>query len=330
MYETYYGLKENPFNVTPDPKFIYLGENHQEALAHLLYGVREKKGFVVITGEVGSGKTTLIHYLLSRFNGNGNTKTAYLFNPKLSANDFIQYILKDLGVVVNGGTKSDNLYSLYRYLLKAYENNEKVILIVDEAQGLDPELLEEIRLLSNFETSKSKLLQIILVGQPELKRTLSKFDLRQLRQRINMQYHLNPLSKKETQEYVEKRLRTAGAKGRLFTKKALKEIYRRSGGIPRLINILCDNALLNGYALDQKMVDNKSVKEAAKDLKLKSFPRLWTWIIISLCIVGVALIFLLLQKNGLLVPLYKGILQSFQNVETAAINGFQNVLNFFK
>jgi general secretion pathway protein A len=189
MYESYYGLRENPFNATPDPKFIFLGENHQEALAHLLYGVRERKGFVVITGEVGSGKTTLIHYLLSRFNG--NTKTAYLFNPKINANDFIRYVLKDLGVEVNGGSKSDNLYSLYRYLLKAYQNNEKVILIVDEAQGLNVEVLEEIRLLSNFETSKSKLLQIILVGQPELKKTLPQLNLHQLKQRINMQYHLN-------------------------------------------------------------------------------------------------------------------------------------------
>jgi general secretion pathway protein A len=330
MYETYYGLKENPFNVTPDPKYIYLGENHQEALAHLLYGARERKGFVVITGEVGSGKTTLIHYLLNKLNGNGNTKTAYLFNPKLNANDFVQYILKDLGMEVNGGTKSENLYSLYRYLLKAYENNEKVILIVDEAQGLDPEVLEEIRLLSNFETSKSKLLQIILVGQPELKKTLSQHELRQLRQRINMRYHLNPLSKKETKEYIEKRLRTAGAKGRLFTEKAVKEIYRRSGGIPRLINILCDNSLLTGYALDQKMVDKKSVKEAAKDLSVKiGFRRLWNWIAIPLCIVGVVLIFLLLQKNDLLVPIYKGILQSFQNIGDVATNGLRNVLNFF-
>ena len=331
MYESYYGLKENPFNVTPDPKFIFLGENHQEALAHLLYGVRERKGFVVITGEVGSGKTTLIHYLLSRFNGNGNTKTAYLFNTKLNGDDFIQYILKDLGVEVNGGTKSDNLYSLYRYLLKAYQNNEKVILIVDEAQGLNPEVLEEIRLLSNFETSKSKLLQIILVGQPELKKMLLQPELRQLKQRINMRYHLNPLSKKETKEYIEKRLRTAGSKEQLFTEKAVKEIYQKSGGIPRLINILCDNALLNGYSLDEKIVDDKSVREAAKDLSLKpGFHRLWTWIVIPLCIIGVALIFLLLQKNGLLVPLYKGILQSFKNIGDAAINGFQNVLNFLK
>jgi general secretion pathway protein A len=331
MYETYYGLKENPFNVTPDPKFIFLGENHQEALAHLLYGVRERKGFVVVTGEVGSGKTTLIHYLLNKFNGNDNTKAAYLFNTKLSANDFIQFILKDLGVEVNGGTKSDHLYTLYRYLLKAYQNNEKVILIVDEAQGLNVELLEEIRLLSNLETSKSKLLQIILVGQPELKKTLSQYELRQLRQRINMQYHLNPLSKKETQEYIEKRLKTAGAKKQLFTEKALKEIYQISGGIPRLINILCDNALLNGYALDQKVVDEKSVREAVKDLSLKpGFHNLWNWAVIPLCVVGVGLIILLLQRNGLLLPLYKEILQSFQNIGEAAIIGFQNVLNFFK
>ena len=330
MYESSYGLKENPFSMTPDPKYIYLGKNHQEALAHLLYGVTERKGFIVITGEVGSGKTTLIHCLLNKLSGNGNTKTAYLFNTKLNANDFIQYILKDLGVEVNGGTKTDNLYSLYQYLLKAYQNNEKVILIVDEAQGLNPELLEEIRLLSNFETPQSKLLQIILVGQPELTKTLSRYELRQLRQRINMRYHLNPLSKKETKAYIEKRLRIAGAKERLFTEKALKEIYQRSAGIPRLINILCDNSLLTGYALDQKVVDNKSVREAAKDLNLKVFPRLWAWIIISLCIVGVVLIFILLQKSGLLVPLYKRILQSAQNIEDAAINGFQNVLNFFK
>jgi general secretion pathway protein A len=169
-----------------------------------------------------------------------------------------------------------------------------------------------------------------LVGQPELKKTLSQLNLRQLRQRINMRYHLNPLSKKETREYIEKRLRTAGAKERLFTEKAIEEIYRRSEGTPRLINILCDNSLLNGYALDQKMVGNKSVKEAAKDLNLKSFPRLWTLIIISLCIVGVFLIFLLLQKNGLLLPLHKGILKGLQDIGSAAINGFQNVLNFFK
>jgi len=271
MYERFYGLKENPFNVTPNPEYVYLGENHREALAQLLYGVRERKGFIVITGEVGTGKTTLIHYLLEKMNGS-HTRTAFLFNPKLTVDDFIQYILKDLGVRVQGRTKGEYLHNLHRYLLQAYQRDERVVLIVDEAQGLKPELLEEIRLLSNLETSRSKLIQIVLLGQPELDRTLSQAGFRQLRQRINLRYRLSPLSEKETREYIGKRLKIAGAKEPLFTEKAIREIYLKSGGIPRLINILCDNALLNGYALDQRRVDKRSVKEAAKDLKLRKRP----------------------------------------------------------
>src|SRR4030066_1421406 len=251
MYEQFYGLRESPFNVTPNPEYLFLSENHKEALAQLLYGVREKQGFIVITGEVGTGKTTLIHYLLDKMDGNSHTKTAFLFNPKLTVNDFIQYILRDLGVRVQGQTKGEYLHHLHRYLLNVYRKDERVVLIVDEALGLNPELLEEIRLLSNLETSRSKLLQIVLVGQPELDRTLAQPEFRQLRQRINLRYYLPPLSEKETKDYIEKRLRIAGAKGPIFTEKAIKEVYRRSGGIPRLINILCDNALLNGYALDQ-------------------------------------------------------------------------------
>ncbi len=159
MYETYYGLRENPFRVTPDPKFVYMGENHREALAQLLYGVKEKKGFIVITGEVGTGKTTMIHFLLGRFNGNSHTKTAFLFNPKLSVNDFLSYILDDLGIKPEREGKATQLQALHTFLLEAYEKDQNVVLIVDEAQGLNPELLEEIRLLSNLETSKSKLLQ---------------------------------------------------------------------------------------------------------------------------------------------------------------------------
>jgi general secretion pathway protein A len=273
MYEQFYGLRENPFNVTPNPEYIFLGKHHREALAQLLYGVREKKGFIVITGEVGTGKTTLVRYLLDKLGGNNHTKTAFLFNPKLAVNDFIQYILKDLGVRVQGQTKGDHLHNLHRYLLNAYLKDERVILIVDEAQGLKPELLEEIRLLSNLETSRSKLIQIVLVGQPELDKTLSQPGFRQLKQRINLRYYLPPLTLKETGEYIEKRLKIAGAKEPIFTDKAIKEIYLKSGGIPRLINILCDNALLNGYALDQKLVDKGSVKEVAKDLDLKKGSR---------------------------------------------------------
>ena len=321
MYETYYGLRENPFSVTPNPEYIYLGEHHREALAQLLYGVREKKGFIVITGEVGTGKTTLIRYVLDRLGGNGHTKTAFLFNPKLAVNDFIQYILKDLGVRVQGQTKGDHLHNLHRYLLNAYQKDERVILIVDEAQGLKPELLEEIRLLSNLETSRSKLLQIVLLGQPELDKTLSQPEFRQLRQRINLRYHLVPLSEKETKEYIGKRMRIAGAKEPIFTEKAIKEIYLKSGGIPRLINILCDSALLNGYALGQKMVDEKSVKEVAKDLSIKQKSRkIWILVLISISIAVGILLFIYFWKSEQLSPLYKEILRGFQYIKEIVTN----------
>ncbi|MCJ7782516.1 MAG: AAA family ATPase [Desulfobacterales bacterium] len=314
MYETFYGLRENPFNVTPNPEYIYLGESHREALAQLLYGVKERKGFIVITGEVGTGKTTLIHYLLDKMNGN-HTKTAFLFNPKLAVDDFIQYILKDLGVRVQGKTKGEHLHNLHRYLLHAYQRDERVILIVDEAQGLKPELLEEIRLLSNLETSRSKLLQIVLLGQPELDKTLSQPGFRQLRQRINLRYHLPPLSEKETREYIGKRLRIAGAKEPIFTEKAIKQIYLKSGGIPRLINILCDNALLNGYALDQKRVNERSVKEVAKDLYLKKKSRrIWILVLIAISIgLGIAL-FIYLQKSAHLLSLIRVLADAFSTL----------------
>jgi len=331
MYAQFYGLKENPFNVTPNPEYIYLGENHREALSQLLYGVREKKGFVVITGEVGTGKTTLIHYLLDKFEGNNHTKSAFLFNPKLAVEDFIQYILRDLGEEIEGKTKGDHLHQLHRYLLEAYRNEERIVLIVDEAQGLNPELLEEIRLLSNLETSKSKLIQIVLIGQPELDRTLSRPEFRQLRQRINLRYHLSPLSEKETKEYIEKRLRIAGAKESIFTEKAIKTIYVKSGGTPRLINILCDNALLNGYALDQKKVDEKSVKEVARDLHLeKKSLRIWMWSLLCLLIAGGVLLFVYLQKEGHLMPLYQGALQGLQYMKGILINEFQRIFDWFR
>jgi general secretion pathway protein A len=331
MYESFYGLKENPFNVTPNPEFIYLGEHHREALAQLLYGVREKKGFIVITGEVGTGKTTLVHYLLEKMDGNGHNRTAFLFNPRLTVNDFIQYILKDLGVRVQGKTKGEYLHNLHRYLLNAYRKDERVVLIVDEAHSLDPELLEEIRLLSNLETSKSKLIQIVLIGQPELDRTLSRPEFRQLRQRINLRYYLPPLSEKETREYIEKRLRIAGAKESPFTDKAIKEIYMRSGGIPRLINILCDNALLNGFALDQKKVDERSVKEVAKDLKLgKKSRRVWIRLLSGIAIAVCILIFIHLYKSGYLLPLYNGVLRGFQYLRGILIDEVKYLLNGVK
>jgi general secretion pathway protein A len=205
-----------------------------------------------------------------------------------------------------------------------------VVLIVDEAHGLNPELLEEIRLLSNLETSKSKLLQIILVGQPELDRTLSQPKFRQLRQRINLRYHIPPLSERETREYIKKRLRIAGAKEPIFTEKAIEEIYLKSGGIPRLINILCDNALLNGYALDQKRVDEKSVKEVAKDLNLQSrFGRTWIWFFLGIFVAVGILLFVYFEKIDPLLPLYREVLRGFQYLKGILINEFQHFPNFF-
>jgi general secretion pathway protein A len=266
MYETYYGLKENPFNVTPDPKFIYLGDNHREALAQLLYGVREKKGFIVMTGEVGTGKTMLIHYLLGKLNG--NIRTAYLFNPRLDSTDFLQYICEDFGLNGQKKSKGEHIAQLHHFLMACYANNENVVLIIDEAQNLDPELLEEIRLLTNLETSKKKLLQIILLGQPELNEMLDHPQCRQLKQRVNLRYHLQPLNREETEEYIEKRLKIAGAAdSHFFPSKAVNKIHKYTKGIPRLINIVCDNALLTAYADDQKIISKSVIREVIRDLE---------------------------------------------------------------
>jgi general secretion pathway protein A len=219
-------------------------------------------------------------------------------------------------------------------LLNAYQKDESVVLIVDEAHGLNPDLLEEIRLLSNLETSRSKLIQIVLVGQPELDKTLSQPEFRQLNQRINMRYHLSPLSRKETEEYIEKRLRVAGAQEPLFTKKAIHEIYLKSGGKPRLINILCDNALLNGYALNERVVGVKSVREVAKDLKLgKKSRRIWVWFTLSVSMAVGILLLIYFQKSGYLgylLSFYKEMLRGVQYVKEILINEFQYFFNLVK
>ena len=266
MYTKFYGFKTKPFEITPDPKFLFLSESHREALAHLTYSVRERKGFTVITGEVGTGKTTLVQTLLSRLNG--NTRTAYLFNPKLGSTDFISYICQDLGLKGQKRSKGQYLTQLHNFLLERYAQNENVVLIIDEAHTLDPKLLEEVRLLTNLETPKSKLLQVILIGQPELNDVLNDPQYRQLKQRVSLRYHLQPLNQVETKEFIGKRLRVAGVNDpQLFTPKALKEIYRYSKGIPRLINIVCDNALLTGYATDHKVIGPKIILEVIDHLE---------------------------------------------------------------
>lgn len=290
MYKKYYGLREKPFEITPDPKFLYLSEDHKEALAYITYAVREKKGFTVITGEVGTGKTILIQTLLSSLNG--NTRTAFLFNPRLSSTDFLRYICEDLGLKGRKSSKGQYLTQLHNFLMTCYSRNENVVLIIDEAQNLDSKLLEEVRLLTNLETPTSKLLQVILMGQPELDDILNHPQFRQLKQRVILRYHLQPLNKEETKEYIKKRLKIAGAVDPyLFSPKALNKIYKYSKGIPRLINVVCDNALLTGYAYDQKVIDESVIREVIKDLEGLSlrkkrrylFPLIVT-VFVSLCL----------------------------------------------
>jgi general secretion pathway protein A len=266
MYEQFYGLKEKPFEITPDPRFLYMSEQHREAYAHLTYALNESKGFTVITGEVGTGKTTLIQMLLARLDG--HTRTAHLFNPKLSTRDFLNYICHDLGLKTEGlTTKGELLTLLHSFLLECYARKERVVLVIDEAQTLTPKLLEEVRLLTNLETPKSKLLQVILMGQPELDKILSDQRFRQLKQRISVRYHLKPLNRDETSEYIEKRLKVAGARDcHLFDDGAIREIYKRSSGIPRLINVLCDNALVTGYVEEKRPIDKQIVRDVAKDM----------------------------------------------------------------
>ncbi len=265
MYEKFYGLKEKPFEITPDPKYLYLSESHKEALAYLTYAVKERKGFTVVTGEVGTGKTTLVQTLLSKLDG--QARTAYLFNPMMGSTDFLHYICQDLGMRSQKKSKGQYLSQLHKFLMACYSRNENVVLIIDEAHKLDPKLLEEVRLLTNLETAKSKLLQVILIGQPELDGVLEDPQFRQLKQRVSLRYHIVPLDKEDTKKYIKRRLRIAGAfDHNIFTPKALNKIYQHTQGIPRLINIICDNALLTGYASDQKMIGRKIVDEVVHNL----------------------------------------------------------------
>jgi len=270
MYTRFYGFKEKPFEVTPDPKFLYLSQHHKEGLAHLIYGINGRRGLTVVTGEAGTGKTTLIHTLmrlLSRVNANAKTRTAYLVNPKLDPTDFLYYICWDLGIKLQERSKVRYLIKFHGFLLDCYDRNEKVVLVIDEAHCLDSALFEEIRLLTNLETPKKKLLQIILMGQPELSELLSRPQCLPLKQRVSLRYQLKPLSEEETKEYIKTRLRIAGlVNANIFSPKALDEIYAYSKGIPRSINIVCDNALLSGYSTDQKTIGEKIIDEVISNL----------------------------------------------------------------
>lgn len=269
MYAEYYGLIRPPFEMTPDPSFLHLGETHREGLATLVYAVRSGKGFVMLTGEVGTGKTTLLHALLGQLDS--STNSAFLFNPRLDPLGFFRVLFDELDVGPPCASKAEYLLELNRYLIEKLAAGERVLLIIDEAQNLSTEMLEEIRLLSNLETPTSKLIQIMLVGQPELQALLSQPELRQLRQRIALRHHLRPFDEREVVEYVEGRLAKAGYTGRgLFKKKALRELYQVTEGTPRLINIVCDGALLLGYARQETQLGSDVIREVAHDLGLLS------------------------------------------------------------
>jgi general secretion pathway protein A len=267
MYREFYGLLRSPFEMTPDPAFLHLGETHREGLATLVYGVRSRKGFVLLTGEVGTGKTTLLHSLLAQLDE--NTSSAYIFNPMLEPLDFFRVLFDELDIEIACRTKAEYLLALNNYLIDRLQKNQSALLIIDEAQNLSPEMLEEVRLLSNLETPTSKLLQIMLVGQPELNEMLSRPELRQLRQRIVLRHHLEPFTSDEVGDYIDGRLSVAGYAGKgIFKRSARREIFTLTGGLPRLINIVCDGALLAGYARGQTTLGADVIREVARDLEL--------------------------------------------------------------
>ncbi len=267
MYCEYFGFAKRPFELTPDPAFLYLGEAHREGLATLVYGVQSRKGFVLITGEVGTGKTTLIHALLGQLDS--TAACAFIFNPSLEPLEFFHLLFNDLGIETPCRTKSEYLLELNSFLITRLEKNEPTLLIIDEAQNLSVEMLEEIRLLSNLETPTSKLIQIMMVGQPELRDLLARPELRQLRQRIALRHQLRPFDEREICDYVGERLARAGYSGRdLFKPAALKDLYNVTGGIPRLVNSVCDLALLLAYSRQKTVLDAALIREAAADLEL--------------------------------------------------------------
>jgi general secretion pathway protein A len=268
MYIEFFGLKEKPFNVTPDPSFLFLSPKHQHALSHLIYGINERKGFIAITGEIGTGKTTLCRALLNSLSD--NVKTAYLLNSNITSDmQLLNMIIDDFGIKPRGKNKMSLLRALNEFLLEQNSRGNNIVLIIDEAQNLKPRVLEQIRMLSNLETDKEKLLQIIFVGQPELKELLRSKGLVQLNQRITVRYHVSPLDKEQMKRYIDHRLSVAGANGNsVFTDDAIEEIFNYSKGVPRLVNIICDRSLLLGFVQENKTINDSMVKKSAEDLEV--------------------------------------------------------------
>jgi len=267
VYLDYYGLTEPPFDITPNPRFLFYSTKHREAFNHLLYGIRERKGFVQLTGEVGAGKTTLCRAILELLD-DGHYATALILNPVMSAEELVKAVAIEFGLPVNGLDRLETLSVINHFLLHQVENAKETVLIIDEAQDMTDELLEQVRLLSNLETDNRKLLQIVLMGQPELRDRLNNPRLRQLRQRITVRYHLPPLNRYEVNEYIHHRLQVAGAKGApYFTQLALWRVYRYSQGIPRLLNAICDKALLAGFVSQCEKISFRMIGRAVNELE---------------------------------------------------------------
>lgn len=270
MYKTFFNLTRNPFELTPDPAFLFPTQHHNQALAALYFGICQRKGFVVLTGEVGTGKTLLVRCLLQYLKNNEITY-AYVFDPCLSPLEFLQFIAADLGLAASGKNKAEILHALGAYLIDRHQRQQTTVLVVDEAHLLGTEVLEEIRLLTNLETSEHKLLQIVLAGQPELDQKLDSFALRQLKQRIALRSQLRPLEEQETGGYIRRRLEAAGANSHakaLFPDETMAKVHSCSRGVPRLINLLCENALITAYAGQADHVDPEMVESVAADLRL--------------------------------------------------------------
>ena len=290
MYTAFFGLTEKPFAITPDPRYLYLSERHAEALAHLLYGINESGGFIQLTGEVGTGKTTVVRTLLSRVPHHADV--AVILNPRVTPVEFLLTICEELGLAIADADRDSikaMVDALNRRLLKAHAEGRRIIVLVDEAQNLSIDVLEQVRLLTNLETATQKLLQIILIGQPELRELLDRTDLRQLAQRITGRYHLMPLSREETKGYVRHRLRVAGATEEIFTPRALLELHRLSLGIPRVINVACDRALLGAYTQESKKISASLVRRAAGEVYGRRFLPTWLgWAVGSLAAAALA------------------------------------------
>ena len=268
MYKSFYGLKENPFNVNPDPRFLFLTKQIEEALTGLMYGIQTRKGFITLTGEVGTGKTTLINRLLDWLHQR-KARTAFLFNSRMNSNQLFDFILAEFDIQCESKSKSQQLMKLNHWLLDRYRMGETVVLIIDEAQNLTYPVLEEIRLLTNLETSTEKLLQIVLSGQPELEEKLKLPQLRQLRQRIMLRCRTAPLTKEQTHEYIIERLKIAGSSGEpIFSPQTIDAIHIYSLGIPRVVNLLCEHSLVNGFVDQQRPIQPKIVEEVAREFQL--------------------------------------------------------------